>query len=222
MRRLARLRRRQLRRRAARQRELFETLQHAGLLPRTIDGDPKNPSLARHALLERLDGQLVVVWRQRLEGLPAPEHVLPYALRGKALDFCLEPFELGRVLYHLSQRRGFKSNRREGRAATKKEQQERGRVDAGIETLRQEIAVSGARTLGAYLSRLDPSQTRIRARWTARNMYEAEFVAFTNAYARLKYLRKNAKTPVMLSGARPAFGRAESKHPYRTNEVWVL
>jgi hypothetical protein len=55
--------------------------------------------------------------------------------------------------------------------------------------------------------------------------------------AQLKYVRKNPKTPVMLSGARPgfppqhakttragdpAFGRAESKHPYGTNEVWVL
>jgi hypothetical protein len=34
-------------------------------------------------------------------------------------------------------------------------------------------------------------------------------------------LRKNATTPVMLSAARPAFGRAESKHPYRTNALSV-
>lgn len=37
----------------------------------------------------------------------------PYALRTKALDEKLTHAELGRVLFHLNQRRGFKSNRRE-------------------------------------------------------------------------------------------------------------
>src|SRR5690606_17755075 len=36
----------------------------------------------------------------------------PYRLRARALDESLLPYELGRVLFHLNQRRGFKSNRR--------------------------------------------------------------------------------------------------------------
>jgi CRISPR-associated endonuclease Csn1 len=39
----------------------------------------------------------------------------PYALRVKALTQPLEPQELGRVLLHLIQRRGFKSNRKNDR-----------------------------------------------------------------------------------------------------------
>ena len=38
----------------------------------------------------------------------------PYELRIKALDDKLTPFELGRVLFNLSVRRGFKSNRKDG------------------------------------------------------------------------------------------------------------
>ena len=38
----------------------------------------------------------------------------PYELRIKALDEKLTPFELGRVLFNLSVRRGFKSNRKDG------------------------------------------------------------------------------------------------------------
>ena len=38
----------------------------------------------------------------------------PYELRIKALDSKLEPYELGRALFNLSVRRGFKSNRKDG------------------------------------------------------------------------------------------------------------
>ena len=38
----------------------------------------------------------------------------PYRLRAQALDRPLEPFELGRALFHLDQRRGFRSNRKAG------------------------------------------------------------------------------------------------------------
>jgi CRISPR-associated endonuclease Csn1 len=36
----------------------------------------------------------------------------PYKLRQEALQRRLEPFELGRALFHSNQRRGFKSNRK--------------------------------------------------------------------------------------------------------------
>ena len=78
---------------------------------------------------------------------------------------------LGRVFYHLIQRRGFKSNRREG----KKQNEEIGKVKAGISELSKQIAESCARTLGEYFAGLNPHERRIRGRWTARSMYEQEF-----------------------------------------------
>jgi hypothetical protein len=50
-------------------------------------------------------------------------------------------------------------------------------------------------------------------------------IAFTNAYSTTEVLAEKCENAsvsvVMLSGARPGFGRAESKHPYSTNELWV-
>jgi CRISPR-associated endonuclease Csn1 len=196
-RRMARLHRRQLRRRAARQRDLFVTLQNAGLLP----PEPRSGgSEARHAVLMELDRRLGTLWRERVRAenpaVVAPEHVLPYFLRARALDHFLEPFELGRALYHLGQRRGYKSNRREGRKAAagdaapakKKregtEEEERKKVLAEIQGLEREIAEKGARTLGEFLSRRDPSITRVRRLHTERKMFQEEFEHIWSAQQR--------------------------------------
>ncbi|HXG35132.1 MAG TPA: type II CRISPR RNA-guided endonuclease Cas9 [Bryobacteraceae bacterium] len=183
-RRAARLRRRQLRRKAARKRELFCCLQQAGLLPaEPSGGTPEN----RDRILTELDRRLAARWRERIRKenpeVAAPEHVLPYFLRARALQQALEPHELGRALYHLGQRRGFKSNRREGRKAgrAEKSEEERGKVLAEIAGLKEAI---GGQTLGEYLCRQDPAQPRsIRRRWTAREMFEEEFEAIWKAQA---------------------------------------
>ena len=47
---------------------------------------------------------------------PDEDSVDPYSLRRKCLDSALTPGEFGRVLVHLNQRRGFKSNRKTDRA----------------------------------------------------------------------------------------------------------
>ena len=186
-RRTARLHRRQLRRRAARQRDLFLAMQEAGLLPAEA-GD--GHSETRHRVLTDLDRRLTEAWRGRINqenpAAVAPEQVLPYFLRARALDHRMEPHELGRALYHLGQRRGYKSNRREGRklgdteGSSKKkkaptEKDEKKLVLSAIAGLEEEIAASGARTLGEFLSRQDPSNARIRTRHTARKMFEQEF-----------------------------------------------
>ncbi len=44
----------------------------------------------------------------------------PFQLRSRGLSECLEPYELGRALYHLQQRRGFKSNRKADRGNDEK------------------------------------------------------------------------------------------------------
>jgi CRISPR-associated endonuclease Csn1 len=156
-----RLQRRQTDRRARRLKKVYNILANAGLFP---EGDP-------HEQLKELDRRLAKKYG------PHPGH--PYVLRAKALDQALEPFELGRALYHLSQRRGFLSNR----LAPVKEDEETGTVKGAIESLEQKIAAAGKRTLGEYLAGIDPRVERIRERYTSRRMYEQEFVAIWTAQA---------------------------------------
>jgi CRISPR-associated endonuclease Csn1 len=85
------------------------------------------------------------------------------------LDEKLEPYEFGRVLYHLSQRRGFKSNRKSGKA------KEDGVVIKGANTLQMEMDNKKCRTIGEYFAGLDPDEQRIRGKYTFRSMYEREF-----------------------------------------------
>lgn len=181
-RRTARLIRRQLRRRAARQKELFRLLQNAGLLP-SHEGAETSGSQRRHAVLNRLDREIVAKW-SRVGEIPSQAAVeLPlYLLRKAALDICIAPFELGRIFYHLSQRRGYRSNRKEeagkqGKTGREGKKEELGQVEASISTLMEEMRHSGARTLGEYFAALDPHRQKVRRRWTARKMYEEEFAA---------------------------------------------
>ena len=84
-RRLARAQRRRRDRYLRRRKALLSKLKEAGLMPRDRDEARK---------LERLD---------------------PYALRAQGLDEALPLTHLGRALFHLNQRRGFKSNRKTDR-----------------------------------------------------------------------------------------------------------
>jgi len=93
----------------------------------------------------------------------------PYELRKKGLDERLDPQAFGRILYHLSQRRGFKSNRKGGKA------KEDGVVKKGASALQATMDAKGCRTIGEYFASLDPEQQRIRERYTFRSMYLREF-----------------------------------------------
>lgn len=80
---------------------------------------------------------------------------------------------LGRALYHLAQRRGFLSNRKE--AGNEKED---GTVKECIKNLSAEIAAAGCRYLGEYFYGLYQHKERIRDKYTSRNEhYLAEFNA---------------------------------------------
>ena len=101
----------------------------------------------------------------------------PYLLRVRALDTQLEPFELGRVLFHLNQRRGFKSNRI---AEVGTDEKERGVVRGGIATLDQILVESGCRTVGEYLFNKHKAKNSVRFRpgvqvYPSREHYETEF-----------------------------------------------
>jgi len=171
-RREARLRRRMLDRRRRRLKKLAGLLQAAGLLPAGNIDEGED----RHKFFLDLDRSLLS------KHFPAPKangsrelHVFPYWLRARALDEKLEPYELGRALYHLAQRRGFLSNRK---APQDDKDNKKGPVKEGIGELAKSMAESGARTLGEYFSQLDPvdpAQRRIRDRWTARQMFVDEF-----------------------------------------------
>ena len=71
----------------------------------------------------------------------------PYWLRREVLDRRLEPGEIGRVLFHLNQRRGFKSNR-----IADSENDEKSAMKQGVEALEDRLASDGVRTLGEFLA----------------------------------------------------------------------
>jgi len=162
-RRSARQNRRQLRRRRGRKKKLFLLLQQNGLFP---PGESQDAQM-RHFIIMALDNEL----KQKLKniGRKKVDHLLPYLLRKKGLDEELSLFEFGRALYHLGQRRGFLSNRKQQKDS------DTGKVLAEIDTLQDRIQESGHRTLGEYLASLDPEKTRIRERYTHRRMYVEEF-----------------------------------------------
>ena len=83
----------------------------------------------------------------------------PYALRQEALTRRLEPFELGRAIFHLNQRRGFRSNRKTDRG-----NEDAGKIAPAAGRLNLEIERSGARTLGAWLHERHSRQQWVRAR----------------------------------------------------------
>ncbi|MBL8570345.1 MAG: type II CRISPR RNA-guided endonuclease Cas9 [Phreatobacter sp.] len=73
----------------------------------------------------------------------------PYELRAKALDEKLPLAHLGRALFHLNQRRGFKSNRKADRG--KKQDDDSGKITIGVHRLRDQMGEKDARTFGEFL-----------------------------------------------------------------------
>jgi CRISPR-associated endonuclease Csn1 len=163
-RRTARSQRRQTDRRRRRLEHTYHLLQRWGLLPAGL-----STPVERQEAVNELDKELA--------GKHSQHGVLPYFLRARAIDERLEPFELGRALYHLAQRRGFQSNRK---AAAKEDEKERSEVKASIKDL---WAKMGDLTLGQYFAGLDPHELRIRKQWTHRDMYKREFAAIWDAQA---------------------------------------
>ena len=78
----------------------------------------------------------------------ALEKLDPYWLRKRALDHPLELHEIGRVLFHLNQRRGFKSNR-----LADADNDEKSAMKQGSKALEAAIGKVGApRTIGEFLA----------------------------------------------------------------------
>ncbi|MCW5946757.1 MAG: type II CRISPR RNA-guided endonuclease Cas9 [Fimbriimonadales bacterium] len=179
-RRAARGQRKTIRRRRMRLDNLISTLVAAGLLPEDV--------------VQR-------------EDLFSDHGRNPYLLRRDALTRRLEPHEIGRALYHLCRRRGFKSNRKTllgelaadpevlqlvqedeekqaaqaGARGVSAEEKEEGEMLASIRQLREEM---GGRTLGQYLADELESGRGVRRIHTERAMYEEEFEAIWESQKR--------------------------------------
>jgi len=103
----------------------------------------------------------------------------PYSIRAKALDEKVTLHEIGRALYHLNQRRGYKSNRKAG-------SDKEGAVKEGISKVREQMAKYSARTVGEYFYKIYDNHLqddvdhndfdwRIRDKYTHRKMFKEEF-----------------------------------------------
>ncbi len=139
------------------------------------------PSLTKTELREWREGksypndESFMIW-QRTEDKC---NVNPYAYRYRCLTEKLDlndlsqRYILGRALYHINQRRGFLSNRKDA-----SKESEDGKVKSGINDLSDEILASGCSYLGEYFYQLYQKGERIRSHYTARNdHYLAEFKA---------------------------------------------
>ena len=115
----------------------------------------------------------------------------PYAMRLAALHRRLAPEDLGRVIFHLNQRRGFRSNRKADRSNS----DEKGKISTGAERLQQAMQDAEAPTLGAWYADRQARGESIRARlvgagakaeypfYPTRDLVRAEFDAIWSAQA---------------------------------------
>ena len=153
-RRTARSQRKLIYRRKLRRKQVFRFLQEQGLFPKTKDECLKLKSLN------------------------------PYELRIKALDEKLEPYELGRALFNLAVRRGFKSNRKDGsrEEVSEKKSSDEIKTQADMQThLEKAIEEKGCRTITEFLYKNQDENGGIRfapgrmTYYPTRKMYEEEF-----------------------------------------------
>jgi len=84
----------------------------------------------------------------------------PLTLRAKGLDQALKPSEFARALFHINQRRGFKSNRK-----TDKKQNDGSALKQAIGQLREAMQATGCRTVGEWLYARHQNGLPIRARY---------------------------------------------------------
>ncbi len=86
-----------------------------------------------------------VAERKKLEALD------PYRLRAEGLDGALPLHHFGRALFHLTQRRGFKSNRKTDKGKDEKAAKETADMKGAIRETSKLFSEKGYRTLGEYL-----------------------------------------------------------------------
>lgn len=158
--------RRRLMRRKLRKIETLKVLTEAGLCPYLT---PEMLKAWKQEGAYPLDKEFIL-W-QRTEGDKNPYHDRNEALNRRFdLNVQQDRYMLGRALYHISQRRGFLSNRLE------KTKESEGDVKKGIQQLDNDIREAGCRFLGDYFYKCYQDGKKIRTRYTSRKEhYKAEF-----------------------------------------------
>lgn len=101
----------------------------------------------------------------------ALELLSPYALRAKGLDEALKPEEFARALFHINQRRGFKSNRK-----TDKKDNDSGALKTAINRVRENLTTENCRTVGEWLNKRFTDETVPPAKRTVRARYRQQRV----------------------------------------------
>ncbi len=84
----------------------------------------------------------------------------PYELRARGLNEALQPGEFARSLFHINQRRGFKSNRK-----TDRKENDASALKNSIKNLRNAMIADGSRTVGEWLYRRHINGQTVRARY---------------------------------------------------------
>lgn len=102
--------------------------------------------------------------RKKLEALD------PYELRARGLDKKLDPHHLGRAIFHLNQRRGFRSSRKTDKGGD--DEKERGKIETGVAKLRAALTDGGFRTVGEYLWARHEDRRAVRVRLAGRSTKE--------------------------------------------------
>jgi|GEM_PF-3551423 len=184
-RRKARLIRRQLYRRRLRKYATLKRLIKADMVPLSLEEAQK---WAKPAKGNRSEYPLSQRFHQWLRLIPANGPLRAsafaniYELRAAAEKGELGQFAsfgfsteelLGRIFYNYAQRRGFKTNAKDGRGG------ETGTVKDGIKKLLEEL---DGKTMAEYFAGINPFKARIRKRYLAREMFEEEFDRITNSY----------------------------------------
>lgn len=172
-------------RRKIRKWRLLEILIEENMCPLTRD----------ELLLWKHDGVYPLQNKEFINWLKSTDKTNPYRDRANAATVVIDKQSLGRALYHICQRRGFKSSRKDAGEDTGDEENNRkqldkttGQVKASIGELTRMIEDAGCKTLGQYFCQIIDSEretlqkTRIRKRYTGRiEHYEKEFAVIMQA-----------------------------------------
>lgn len=199
--------RRRIYRRRLRKIELLKVLVAHGLCPFIPADDLKSWRYRKvyPMIKEFLD------WQKTDEKGNRNPYLFRYLCLTEDLDLSTQEdrYILGRALYHLVQRRGFLSNRKDsltvkskdenagktkGNAKTKED--ELGEIKKGIKQLEQDMADAGCTWLGQYLhlryvGAIKPNTIRLRGLYTSRQMYVDEFEAICKKQDLEKVLGKD-------------------------------
>ena len=152
-RRVARAIRRRRDRYLSRRAALLKALTEYGLMP-------ADEGARRQLVRETSDGKSKS-GGPKAPGKPGDISTSVHGLRARALTEKLTPHQIGRVLFNLNQRRGFKSNRK-----TDKRDNDQGKIEIGVNRLGDAMREAKAETIGQFLHgrRLEGKSVRTRLR----------------------------------------------------------